>query len=196
MKNTPKRLKQKSLLGYFEQSSPPRPETTPSRRAPQPSPTRKRASVKVRAQESDPLSERESGNTSSDVGGIDFEKEVVEISSEEDDKDDSPRRPKATQRKTRQRRVDSAEGTPDMSSSADEEKEIGVPVTWKGILKDTKGKRKRTVLDSDSEDLPRHKPKLIKGERPPTPEEKDEDLINEVDEESWLACIVFSYLIH
>lgn len=187
MKNTPKRLKQKSLLGYLEPSSPTQPEAGSSKKAsPQRSPTKRRVASqrRVTAVDSDPPSDGKGGSSSSDVGGIGFEPQVVEVSSDEGSAKDSPRRPTATQRRTRKRRADSAERTPVVISSESEGENIGVPVTWKHKANDTKGKRKRTVLDSDSEETQPRKSKLIKGVRPSTPDNDDEDLLEEVDERS------------
>lgn len=184
MKDMPKRLKQKSLLGFFEPSSPTQSEPGSSRNSQsQKSPTIRRAPRRRRAAvESDPPSDGDSGSTSSDVGGIGFEPQVIEVSSDEDEPEKSPRRPTATQRKTRKLRADSVERTPVVISDSGEEDNIGVPVVWKHKAADTKGKRKRTVLDSDSEGAVPRKSKLVKGVRPPTPDENDEDLLQEVDE--------------
>ena len=189
MKNTPKRLKQKSLLGFFEPSSPTQPEASSSKKAqPRKSPAAKRRAAPSQrrraAVESDPPSDGDSGSTSSDVGGIDFEPQIIEVSSDEDAPEKSPRRPTATQRKTRKLRADSVERTPVVISSSGEEENIGVPVVWKHKTADKKSKRKRTVLDSESEEAPPRKSKLVKGVRPPTPEEDDADLLQEVDERS------------
>lgn len=196
MRDGPKRLKQKSLLGYLDSSSPTQPEASSSRRAPQSSPTRKRRAPAKRGVvvDSDPPSGDDSGSTSSDAGRIGFEPTVIEISSEEDEVRHSPRQPTATQRKARRKRVHSVEGTPAKSSGAEEDEEIGVPVTWKGRPRNVKGKRKLAVLDSDSDNPPPRKSKLIKGARPSTPEEKEEDLLNEVDEERKWARDCFRHL--
>ena len=191
MKKAPKRLKQKSLLGYFGSSSPPQPQAGPSRQPPpspesplcKRAPPKQRAQAKRRAGDSYPPSDAGSRSTSSDVAGIDFEPEVVEVSSDED-AEQSPRRPTATQRGTRKMRADSAERALIVSSDAEEDEDYVMPITWKGRPKDVKGKRKRAVVDSDSDEPVQRTSKLIKGIRPPTPEDNDEDLANEVDEES------------
>lgn len=192
MKNAHKQPKQRSLLGYFESSSPSRPEASSSKKprlslSPKIAKRKRSAPTKRRAVESDPPSD-DGGSTSSDVGGIAFEPQVVEISSDEEDAEVSPKQPTATQRKTRKRRAESAERTPVIVSSDSGEERIGVPITWKGKAKakaqDPKGKRKRAVLDSDSDEDPQpRKSKLVKGARPPTPETDDEDLLQEVEEE-------------
>lgn len=189
-----RRLKQKSLLGYFEPSSPTQPAASSSPKSPvqskNKSPKRRRppqARRRAVHSDSDPPSGDESGSTSSDVGGIAFEPEVVEVSSDEKDVEESPRRP-ATQRKLRKTRAESVERAPVTVSSddedEDEEAKIGVPPTWRDRRRDVKGKRKRAVLDSDSDGPSPRKSKLIKGVRPPTPDAEDEDLLEELDEES------------
>ncbi|EKM55579.1 uncharacterized protein PHACADRAFT_256297 [Phanerochaete carnosa HHB-10118-sp] len=183
-----KGLKQKSLSGYFGSSSPPRPDSASSRaKASPPSRTAKRkrpALSKRRAPESDPPSENDNGSTSSDVGGIAFEPQVIVVSSDGEDVNDSPKRPAATQRKVRKRRAESVEKLP-VTVSSESEDTVGVPVNWKGKAKapNPRSKRKRAVLDSDSDEDPQpRKSKLVKGVRPPTPETGDEDLLEEVEE--------------
>lgn len=107
----------------------------------------------------------------SDVGAIRFEAETVDI----DDEDESPRRPK------RRRTTDRF----DENGVEDDEERIGVPVHWKG-----KGKIK-TIVDSDDESQPRRK--LIRGVRPPTPED-DDDSVDEARMSSPSICF-FIYRI-
>ncbi|GJE90811.1 hypothetical protein PsYK624_069550 [Phanerochaete sordida] len=180
-------LKQMSLTEYLGSSSPP-PEPSSSKKAkPPPSPAkpanRKRAAAsKRRAPESDAPSDDDSGSTSSNVGGIAFEPEVIDISTSDEDVDDSPKRPPATQRKTRKRRAESTERSPVVVHTDSDDEEVGVPVTWKGKGK-AAGKRKRAVVDSDDENPRPRKSKLVKGVRPPTPETAEENLADEVEEE-------------
>lgn len=176
---TPRPLKQRDLFGFFE---PPSPSTSRKSKA---TPPRKKRGGRRNSDEDIP-SETRSGSTSSNVGGIRFEPKVIEIS-DSSDVEDSPKRPRATQRKTRRFRAESVEKSSGSASKATEEDEeeelVGVPVTWKGKGREVKGKRKRAVVDSDSEDSlrPRRR-KLVKGVRPPTPEV--DDLLEEVDEKS------------
>lgn len=183
------RLKQKSLLGFFGQSSSPPPEaSSSSRSSPKKTPTKRKAPPprRRRAADIDSPSDDDGGSTSSNVGGIGFVKKVVEIlSSEEDEEIRSPRRPTATQRKTRRLRAESEEHSPTFVSEASDIEETGVPVHWKKKAPGAKGKRKRTVLDTDSdEELQPRKSKLVKGVRPLTPEEEEENMLDEVDEQS------------
>lgn len=110
-------------------------------------------------------SDDETGSADSDVGAIQFEPEVIDIS----DEDESPRRPK------RRKSLMVTDTLPERAPSDDSlEENIGVPVHWKG----KKGKAK-FVEESEEESQPRRH-KLIKGVRPPTPEE--DDVMDEVDE--------------
>lgn len=109
----------------------------------------------------------------SDVGAIHFEPEVVEIS----DEDHSPRRPK------KRKSLVGAHAIPVRTISDESlEETIGVPRYRKGKNKN------KVVLDSEDDTRPR-KRKLVKGIRPPTPEE-DDDLLEAGNRE------YFRYYLH
>ncbi|KAI0721002.1 hypothetical protein C8T65DRAFT_631903 [Cerioporus squamosus] len=179
---TPKRMKQKKLDAFLPSS--------PAAGTHEPSSARPRRTKRRRAQHDSDDDQPMPGpshvpagddddSQSSDPGAIHFEREVVQVSSSEDEEGRAPR-PSQTNRRKRLRRAhsdDSASPQP----APDEEQEVYV----------RKGKRpaKKTsavlVLDSDeAEDAqPVKKRKLVKGERPPTPENDEADLLDEVDEE-------------
>ncbi|RPD66233.1 hypothetical protein L226DRAFT_500420 [Lentinus tigrinus ALCF2SS1-7] len=175
---TPKRLKQKKL-DVFLSSSP-----APSTHGPSPSRTKRRRAHNENSDDEPipgpsnvPVGD-EDGSQSSDAGAIRFEREVVEVSSDEGEEDRAPRRSQAS-RKRRANRAHSDDSASPQPAPEEDEPEIYL----------RKGKRpaKTTsiVLDSDEEedDRPVKKRKLVKGERPPTPQEDDANLLDEVDEE-------------
>ncbi|KAL4074404.1 hypothetical protein V8B97DRAFT_1949545 [Scleroderma yunnanense] len=142
-------LKQRTLTGFL-QSSPPAESRGKSTHK---TPSKQRRRAKIPSPEESAQSGDE-GNGDSDVGVIRFEAETIEIS----DEDASPRRPK-------RRRTNDIfrEREPE-----DDEELIGIPVRWKG-----KGKMK-AIVDSDDESQPRRK--LVKGARPLTPEDDEDDV--------------------
>ncbi len=162
------------------QSSPTRPQTRRSKRM---------AKVKHSDEDVDGTSHlpfnknkdaHEEGSQSSDAGAIHFEPHVVVINSSEDEGDLPPRPTFAGKRKKRTKRAHSVDSA-SAPSSADDEEERELYVR--------KGKRAgkksaAAVLDSDEEEelQPLKKRKLVKGERPVTPEA--DDLMEEVDEHS------------
>ena len=178
---TPKKLKQGKLDTFL--SSSPTQQSSPTR------PNTRRRKGKAKHDDSNenagpsdiPVDGNEDGSQSSDAGAIRFERQVVVVSSSEDEGDLPPRPTFSSKGKKRAKRAhsdDSVSAAP--TGSEEEEKEVYV----------RKGKRvaKKTavVLDSDDEEevRPPKKRKLVKGERPPTPEEDKEDLMDEVDEHS------------
>lgn len=113
----------------------------------------------------------------SDVGAIHSEAEVIELSTE----DEGPRSPGKKQRRLATKRVDSAANSrestiaPMASSSAEEgtDSQMIKPPTR------SKGKSRR-IKDSDSEnEPPPTRRKLVKGIRPPSPEENESDEVDE-----------------
>ncbi|KAG0707720.1 hypothetical protein DFH29DRAFT_895079 [Suillus ampliporus] len=157
---SPKKMKQKTLTGFLFPSSPPA--------SPPPTPVKKRQ--EKRKHEVLTIDSEESDDTAhdSDVGAIRFEPEIIDVS----DEDDSPRRPSTKRRKKSLVVTDSL---PDVAGSDGSlEDGIGIPIRWKGSKR---GKRK-AIADSDDESQPRRR-KLVKGARPPSPEES---VIDEVDE--------------
>ncbi|KAI6028429.1 hypothetical protein F5J12DRAFT_805362 [Pisolithus orientalis] len=121
---------------------------------------KRRALTPSESEESSRSSSSDERNDDSDVGAVRFEAETGETS----DGDASPRRPK-------RKRVRLATDSLDERSPDDEEVNVGIPVQWKGK---GKGKRK-TVVDSDGESEP-HRPRLIKGARPPTPDDEEDEV--------------------
>ena len=153
--SSPQKLKQQSLLGFLG-SSPP---SSPSNLFPKSSssaPSKRKRTRKVSSSSSSHSDK--TLDTDSDVGAIRFEPERVNIS----DGDHSPRRPK------RRKSLAGAHAIPPHATS-DESLEETI-----GRSRHRKGKAS-VVLDSEDDTGPR-KRKLIKGTRPPTPEEDDDIL--------------------
>ncbi|KIJ17435.1 hypothetical protein PAXINDRAFT_10268 [Paxillus involutus ATCC 200175] len=147
---SPKKYKQKTLIGFLNSSPPSSPGPSKRKREPIPPPTHL---------------EVEAGSEDSDVGAIHFEPEIMDIS----DEDQSPRRPK------RKKSIVVTDTIPERELSDDSlEENIKMPVRWKG----KKGKAK-AIHDSEEDAQPRRR-KLIKGVRPPTPQE--DSVLDEVDE--------------
>lgn len=129
----------------------------------------------------------------SDVGDIRFEPDVVES----DDKEEaSPRRPRTKKRKTRLAGSGSSEEQKTTALDSDNEEVVGIPVTWKSRKEKGKGKRIITIDDSEEEEVeqPRRR-KLVRGIRPPTPEEDEADLLDEVDEHSKPLSVHHEYRV-
>ena len=189
--STPKKLRQEKLDLFL--SSSPRRQSSPSR----PQTRRSNFKRKTKAKDSDEdvagqshvpanTDAGEEGSQSSDAGAIHFEPQVVLVSSSGDEGELPPRPTFSSRRKKRTTRAHSVESASE-SSAGEEEREVYV----------RKGKRAGkkpvvVVLDSDEEEelRPMKKRKLVKGERPPTPEEGD--LMGEVDEHSMtfrLICL-------
>lgn len=179
-----KRVKQDTLESFFgASSSPPRPE---------------KASVggSRKTRRGRPVSHAkgsEDGSQSSDAGAIHFEQ--VPTSTDEDDLKSSPRRP-TKKRRLIKRRAESDEDDARMPASGNEE--TGLSATKKGTSSKAAGKR-RQVLSQDDEDEELAQPrkrKIMKGKRPPSPEEGDEEnLRNEVDENSMCEQPYFRSLL-
>ncbi|CAL1704452.1 unnamed protein product [Somion occarium] len=181
--NGSKKQKQQSLLGFFQSSSPARPSSPEmkhklhaepsksSRRTPKSSPRKGKSKSKYETSSS--------AGESSDVGAISFEPAVYSLSDSDDDVKKSPRRPIVRKRRVKASRSNSP--SPIIIESDSEEENVGVPVTWKGKAKAVP-KRKLAVLDSDVEEEAPKRRKLVRGVRPPSPEESD-DLIEELDQD-------------
>ncbi|KAI6005918.1 hypothetical protein EDD15DRAFT_2214729 [Pisolithus albus] len=144
------RLKQKTLAGFVHSSPPSSPQHPLAKR-------KRRAPTTSDSEESSPSSSDENDDDS-DVEAIRFEPEAAGIS----DEDASPRRPK-------RKRVHLTVDNLGKQHSDDDEVNVGIPVRWKG-----KSKRK-VVVDSDSEPQPRRS-RLVKGARPPTPDDEEDEV--------------------
>lgn len=182
-KQSKRSKKQSSLLGFFQSSSPPQPTSIPNNNTHKTRANYLKSSPKKtqsRSQKYGPKAEdKGTSSDSSDVGGINFEPEIISLSDSDDDVKTSPRRGPA-----KKRRVKASESSSQASSShsKSDEENIGIPVGWKWKGKAVH-KRKMAVSDSESEEEPRPKRrKLVRGVRPPTPDES-EDLMDEVDQE-------------
>ncbi|KAK7693412.1 hypothetical protein QCA50_002980 [Cerrena zonata] len=181
-KQSKRSKKQSSLLGFFQSSSPSGPKANDRNarktraKVSNPSPSKRRLGTQVEDNYATNTSEN-----SDDVGGIRFEAEVNSLSDSDDDVKTSPRR-----LPIKKRRVKASESSSSSSSehSGSDEEKIGIPVGWKGKGKGKAvEKRKLAVHDSESEEEPQPKKrKLVRGVRPPTPDES-EDLMDEVDQE-------------
>ncbi|KAH0830589.1 hypothetical protein J3R83DRAFT_2044 [Lanmaoa asiatica] len=151
----PQKYKQQTLFGFLG-SSPPSSPSDLFPKSPSPGPSKRKRTGKI----SSPLSSYsdKAQDTDSDVGAIHFEPEVIDIS----DEDHSPRRPK------KRKSLVGAHAIPIRTVSDESlEETIRVPQYRRG--------KNKVVLDSEDDTRPR-KRKLIKGIRPPTPEEDDDIL--------------------
>ena len=198
--DSPKVLKQQNLLGFFQQGSGRAPpsgsrssegegsRTVPAKRSRQshkehgetPRGSRKAARLEYSGSEQP---DQDAGSESSDVAAIGFEETEASADSvvEEDDLVLSPKKPPASPRKVRRMRADSIEALSITEESDGEPEVIGVPVFRKKGNAVAKPRR-NTIVSSSDEDRPHSKKrKLVKGVRPPTPEE---DLLDEVDSDS------------
>ncbi|OSC99061.1 hypothetical protein PYCCODRAFT_1373800 [Trametes coccinea BRFM310] len=123
------------------------------------------------------LADEEEGSQSSDAGAIRFEPQVVEITSSEEEKDVAPRPSLTSKGKKRARRAHSDDSASPEASGGEAEEVVYL----------RRGKRAAAkapaVLDSDEEDDSPRRRKLVKGERPSSPDEDADDLLEEVDEE-------------
>lgn len=184
--SSPKKSGQSSLTSFF--SSPPQ-------GSPKVSGTQKRPKTKTRKQRrvATPESDNEdAGSDSGDVAAICFEPEVIDLS----DVDESPRRPTA---KRLTRRVVMAD-----SDSADEVEILDVKPDSHQERKARKSsrrkgkrieKRKKPALGSKSEeDRQPKKRKFIKGVRPSSPSEDEEDILNEVEEDRKFSLSFYFWL--
>ena len=141
-------MKQQTLTGFLGSS--------PLRSPPKNLSSKRKRARKISSSSSSPLDNTK--DTDSDVGAIRFEPEAIEIS----DEDHSPRRPKQS------KSLVGAHAIPRRTTSDESlEETLAVPRNRKG--------KNKVVLDSDDDARPR-KRKLIKGIRPPTPEEDDNDI--------------------
>ena len=114
----------------------------------------------------------EESSQSSDAGAIHFAPEVVVVSDSEDDIP-QPTPSKSSLRGKKRARAESVGSCSDDSS---------------GLAYARKSKRLMerasnvSVSDEEDEEPPRKRGKLVKGARPPTPDQDDDDLLAEVDE--------------
>jgi hypothetical protein len=170
----PRNLKQKTLVGFL--SSPPAGSPTafpasPTSQRPKP---RARKRGRVVSPESDHYAvNNDARSDGSDVDAVRFEPKVIDLS----DEDESPRRPR-TIRRTPHVRTD--------STSQDEEKSAassGGSVRYETRRKSRRVGKRKQVEDSGSEEATQPKKrKFVKGVRPSSPEEDDDNILNEVDE--------------
>lgn len=143
---TRKVLKQQTLVGFLNTSPP----SSPSN--PSPGPSMRKRTRKVSGHSDATL------DTDSDVAAIRFEPKLVDTS----DQEPSPRRPKW------RKSLAGAHTIPTLAASDNSlEETTSVPRHRKA--------KNNVVLDSEDDTRPR-KRKLIKGVRPPTPEEEDDDM--------------------
>jgi hypothetical protein len=166
-------LKQQTLVPFLS-SSPSRPAPKKARAKPGPTQADSKTSSKpkrLKVRERHVPSPSDSDEEASDVARIQFEPELIDLT--DDEELASPRISRAKKRKARLVETDSDSNT---AANDPKEEQIGVRVHWKG---GRNGKILR-VRDSDSDEEPR-KSKLVKGERPLTPESSD-DIGDEVDE--------------
>ncbi|GBE81968.1 hypothetical protein BKA93DRAFT_821589 [Sparassis latifolia] len=173
---TPQKLTQHTLDGFVGSSSP----LGPRRAATTPSKPRKAAQKQARvtiSRDSSISDARASGSESTDVAAIHFEPE-----DQDSDEDRQPRPSMSTKKKVRHARSGSEEmeEVEDVASSQDEET-VESPVAWKGKRKGTK--RKQVLDDSEEEEVHPKMRKLVRGIRPPSPDEEEADILDEVDEE-------------
>lgn len=193
-------MKQKSLLNFFQTgASTSRPglgdgssEEEASRTAPAKGrrsareestqkATKRRTNTTLQSSDSD-QAPKDDESESSDVGAIGFEKASVSSVVEDDETVLSPKRPAGTPRKVRKLRAESVERISATEDSDGEPEVIGVPVYWKKKDGAATKPRKAVIPAASDDDEPQPKRrKLVKGVRPPTPEE---DLMDEVEADS------------
>ena len=127
------------------------------------------------------LGESDDDDSSNDVGAIRFEEDVVDASSD----DEQPHLSPMKKRRTRVASFDNLE--PFHATNAGSDDELDSKVHWKG-----KGKQ-GVVIDSDDSGRV-NKRRLVRGERPPSPEDED-DILEDLDEDSERSqqfCVIHS----
>ena len=155
---SPVKSKQQTLAGFF---------SSPVRKASSSSPAKRTHGSRRRV----PTPEPESASSDdSDVAGIKFEPEIFDLSEE----DSSPRRPKANGTSPSRRIV---------GSDDDEDSELNLRSMKRAKKNKKLGKRKQVIEESESEEeVQPKKRKFMRGVRPPSPEEDDVDILDEVEE--------------
>ncbi|KAA1471139.1 hypothetical protein DENSPDRAFT_837066 [Dentipellis sp. KUC8613] len=182
----PTDLTQRTLFGYFAQQP-----SSPQTQKPIMVRGRKRkhaaSSSTVKRSSRNDEEEPEGGNSSSDVDTIRFEpRKLIVISSDEEDESSSPRRPAVKRVKPTQRQLSGDSRSASSAAASDNDEQTHVEKPSPAI---TKGKGVARVLheqdSSDEDELPVRR-KLVKGKRPPTPddEDEDEDVLGEVNEDA------------
>ncbi|KAI0807491.1 hypothetical protein C8Q74DRAFT_1188043 [Fomes fomentarius] len=178
---TPKKLKQKKLDAFLGSSSPAAASSTHNLSSPTRPTHRGRRQRRISNEHVDPPADEEEGSQSSDPGAIHFESaKVGEASSSEDEAYPALRPTQASKRKKHQQRAHSEDSLSAIPSDSDEQDHEVFVRKGKRAVKKTS-----TVLVSDEEEeaRPVKRRKLVKGERPQTPEDDEADLLKEVDEE-------------
>ena len=167
-------LKQTTLFGFGEPSSAPS----------SPVPVRRRSTIskgragRTRAPPLDLV--RDKSSDDSDVGAITFEPELGDLSDHDHEPYVSP--PKTRRARLVRRRAESPANATNIIMTPDEPDEEEV------VRPSRKGKRKgRLIHDSGSEELPPRKRKLVKGVRPPSPDEAN--ISDDVDKDSEFLCL-------
>ncbi|KAI0054104.1 hypothetical protein FA95DRAFT_1551909 [Auriscalpium vulgare] len=165
-KSPPKQLRQQDLFGFFAQPSS---SSSPLKAPPalKASPAKRKRGSRAKVIE---ISDDEEPD--SDVEGIRFEpRKVPALLSENEDEDQSPRRPKGKRRRVAESRTVSPPAASVIDLDTDNEEPVAPSKRWKG-----KGVTRRRRVDnsgSDTDELPKAR-KLMKGVRPPTPEDIEE----------------------
>lgn len=120
-------------------------------------------------------------DTSNSVGAIRFEKHVIDASDNE-----QPRLSPMKKRRTRQASPDSLElellPVP-TTAHAGSDNELDTQVYWKGKKKGPQN----VLIDSDDSGR-QNKPRLVRGVRPPSPEDED-DILDDEDREQFLYIL-------
>ncbi|KAI9070387.1 hypothetical protein FKP32DRAFT_1558064 [Trametes sanguinea] len=155
-----------------QQSSPARPTRASKRRR-----VRQASSDEDAAAGPSKPADEEEGSQSSDAGAIRFEPQVVEVTSSEEEKEVVPRPSQSSKGKKRLRRAHSDDSASPESSGGEAEEVVYLRRGKRAAAKTA------AVLDSDEEDDSPRRRKLVKGERPSSPDEDVDDLLEEVDEE-------------
>ncbi|KAI8998559.1 hypothetical protein BD414DRAFT_475410 [Trametes punicea] len=179
---TPKKPTQKKLDTFF--SSSPAQGNSPQRSSPiRPPRSRKRRRIEEETSDVDALAgpsrsvKDDEGSQSSDAGAIRFEPQIVEIGSSEGEDNTAPRPSLSSRGKKQVKRAHSEDSaSPSMSSEGEADEVVYVRKGKRAAKKAT------TVLDSEDEANSPQTRKLIKGERPSTPDQDVADLLEEVDE--------------
>lgn len=167
--SSPKKIKQKTLIGFF--SSPPTGSLSTAPKPQTPKRVKHKPPKRRRIASPEPDCDIDNRSNDSDVDAVHFEPEVIDLS----DEDESPRRP-TTKRRAPPVRAESV-------SQDEKEKSSAKSGRAPGKARRQISKEKEVLEDSDpEEEVQPKKRKFIKGVRPSSPEKDLDNILDEVDE--------------
>jgi len=183
--SSPKRLKQKTLLGFLNSSPVRVSQAAPMPQTPKHLKPKARKRQRVASFESD--HDDAAGSEDSDVNAVHFEPEDLYLG----DEDVSPRRP-GTKRRTPHVGSESSSVDEKVESSATSGKSLG-----KKTQRISRNIAEKNQLEEDFgwEDVQPKKRKFVKGVRPSSPEEDEDDILDEIDEHRELLFIIIFVLV-